>query len=254
MEWDMKKRFLGLLLVGFVSNNTVCSNMCGDVIELTYEENRALDAFYLHDANGTLLEVLNPSHIDYYLRILPLHIKILENKRAQLSGSNEVLWLLLFFYTGMSVWFGWPLYNKIQQFMAGNLGRVWIPSSMLDNLRSIRFTRAEKRKLDLVSFENIDDSFYGSYDKIYTAIEKEKIIYLGKRLALKKIKKDICMASVMPACCALLEGAFLYNLYMGVTIKNGNKRLDKELERDNRLLELLKHEKETKNWEIGYEK
>jgi hypothetical protein len=225
------------IIFSLLSIFSVHTALCADrsYIRLSPEEDRALEALYMHDKKGTLLEVLTMEHIDYYLRILPLHIKFLENERKQPSEEMNGVVTGGVIFTVLTVSCLLAFYNKIQQLMAGKLGSVWLSREMLSDLRSIKFSRAEKKKLDQISFENINSSFYGSYDKDYTSAEEKKIVYLGKRLALKNIKKDIFGASATSVFSAMMAGVcfyVFYNKYFGA------------MERDKRLLELLINEKE----------
>ena len=230
----MKNKILGLLMI-FAVNSALCSPINQSMMRLSPEEERALDALYMHDRKGTLLEALSMEHIDYYLWILPHHIKFLENERKNPSQDRDGVICASLMFTAMAIYSVVSLYNKIQQLMAGNLGRIWLSNEMLSDLRSIRFTRAEKKKLDQINFENINGSFYGSYDKVYTPVEEKKIVYLGKRLALKNIKKDIFTAGSMSAIGAMTTSFWYYELY---------NRYYGALARDQRLLEFLKNEKE----------
>jgi hypothetical protein len=260
----MKKKLLSLLLVGLATSSAFCSDndIKKPVLQLTEYDYSRLQELYRYYSKGSLFQEIDEVFFDDYLDSLLKHIKILEQEIAENKSWVERSDVKAFFaelqcYTELRLYFlmyagvfavlsGFlmsPVYKEYQQIKLDKFKNVNIPNYMIKMLSFIKFTRAEKRRLDQREVNNIN---YSSSQRLnrkpYTKREEEKIKYLGRKLAPLQAIWHMCGDSILPACVLALAGGILYCITPST--KNGMMMsLSACLERDQRLLELLKSEK-----------
>jgi len=257
MGLSMRKILFGLLGF-FIVGAVLCEGTRKPTLS-SYDYD-SLEKLYKYDSNGSLSQELDNLAIDYYLRILSQHIKILEHEIAEKRswfGRSDVRFFfaqLTFEKVFRSIYMAAVLsfsiylieksaYKEFQQMRLGKFSQATVPNFMLRMLRYIRFTRAEKQRLNN---RHVDKIYYASASylrrKSYTAREQEKIKYLARKLAPIQTIVAMFMCGAISLCFFVLLVGFLYISIPSV--RNGMMRpLAQCLERDKRLYELLKNAK-----------
>jgi len=240
----MKKNIVSLMFIFLVFNGAVGEGLAEPILTLTCHDRNALEALYWHDSMGLLSQKLAMLNVDYYLEVLPKHIKEIEdNLTIERSGwtSPEMFIgaLYVLFAACLAKFLIVPEFHK---FMAGKFSSVDMPDYMLDNLAAVDFTDAEKRTLQSIEVKKIYLG-YAKYSKRfnYSQEELEKIRLIARQLANKNAKIGLFASAMPSAMLAAFAGWLFYAAsHHG---ENMNKRLNEQLECAKQLFELLKNEK-----------
>jgi hypothetical protein len=244
----MKNKNVMLMVMFSVFNGAVAEGLAEPLLTLTRQDRDYLAALYWHDSMGLLSKQLATLNIDYYLEVLPKHIKEIEDSlTVKRSGwTSPEMFLGIFSALAAAIFAKFTIVPDFHKFMAGKFSRVEMPDTMLNDLAFVNFTDAEKRKLQSMEVERI----YLSYAKYsnrfkYSQEELEKINLLARQLANKQCKIGLVVFSMYPA---MLASWACFAFYAAIHhVENTNKRLNESLERDQRLLELLKNEKTSRS-------
>lgn len=233
------------MVIFSVFNGAVAEGLAEPILTLTFHERNCLAALYWHDSMGLLSGQLATLNIDYYLEILPKHIKEIENDlTVKRSGWTSIeMFLGSYFALAAATLAKFAIMPEFHTFMAGKFRSVEMPNSMMKDLASVDFTDAEKRKLQLIDVKTIYLS-YAYYYATYSREELEKINLLARQWANKQAKVGLVIFSIWPAILAAFAGSWFYEAIHHV--ENTNKRLNESLERDNRLLDYLKNAKQSR--------
>lgn len=245
-----KKFFFGPLLMVLSVCSAVCNDLDGTVVTLTSAERRTLKSFYFYGfhKDESYLDLLDDFQINNLCNIVSIHIKILENKILQKRSGLKSMGMLkgLGWVVGC-LFGGWVTHMSYQDLITGSFGAVKVPDSMLDNISTLRFSRSEKKNLDLLAdtikangkklipllsyywFYRISDLSPSDYDKYK---------YLVLRLAVRKEKQGMLCGYAISAACL---GAALYQFYK---VSRYAERLIERLERDKRVFVLLQKQKD----------
>jgi hypothetical protein len=243
------KKIVIVMSMFFAFNSALSEGLAEPLLTLTYSDRQCLEALYWHDSMGFLDNQLSTINVDYYLQVLPKHIKELEESlTVKRSGwtSPEIV-TGAFFALATAVFVKLAIIPELYALMNGKFKSVEMPDSMLNNLAAVSFTDVEKRKLERLSIEKI----YLSPLKYWTSSqysqeESEKIILLGRRLANRQAKAGLFFSSMCSAMMACFSGLFFYQAAHHV--ENTNKRITDELERAKRLFETLTVEKISRSY------
>jgi hypothetical protein len=247
----MKKKILGLLFMIFSANSASGDEISESVVvTLTRREKDDLKAFFMYgyDKNESYLANLDTFTIDYWADLMSRHIQVLENKILQnKSGWKSMGVLKGLGWVAGSIFGGWLIYAQSQGLTTGSFGNVDISDYQMSNISSIKFSRSEKKKLDLLDEARIANGYtlkrnvspYWYYRLNELSPENwSKLHYLALRLACRKAKEAMLVGLGMSAVCAT---AAAYQFYK---VTRYAERLVERLERDKRALELLQNQKD----------
>jgi len=261
---SVRKIFFGLL-VFFIVNTALCES-AGKATLCSYDY-YFLEELYKYDSNGSLSQKLDNLEIDYYLSILSQHILILEYEIAEKKswfGRSDVRsffaelrkhepmgwFFLIFSAVGVvgaggfySATYALPVYDGYTQLKSSQFTRVKIPNFMLRMLRSIRFTRLEKQRLDKRAVGQISyASAWQLNRKPYTKKEIEKIEYLARKLAPIQTIAIMIPSAMTSLYCMVSTGLIIGCIFL-FPRRRMMQSLAQCLERDKRLYELLNNAK-----------
>lgn len=246
------KKIVILMAMFLAFNSALSEGLAEPLLTLTYSDRQCLEALYWHDSNGLLENQLSTINVDYYLQVLPKHIKELEESlTVKRSGwfSEEMIFGALC-ALGTAAFAKLVVIPELYALMNGKFKSVHMPNSMLDNLEKVNFTDAEKRKLANIEVDTLylNPIKYWTISR-YSQEESEKIILLGRRLANRQAKAGLFFSSMCSAMMACFSGLLFYQAAHHV--ENTNKRITEELERAKRLLETLIVEKTSRFYQFN---
>jgi len=241
----MRKNIFSLLVMFFAANSVIGSHVGEFVDILTTAERKDLKIFFGNSwyKNESYLEGLDSFTRDYLIDLILRHIIVLEHKIAQ-NKSGWQSWGVLkgAGWLAGSVVGGWVVHGEAQRLAVGSFGKVEVPDSQMNRLSAIKFSRSERKKLDLLSdamkINNNKITLVFSpnwYYKVNYLSEKDldKLSYLMLRLASQEVQGNMLAGlGIFVVCC----GAAVYQFYK---VTRYAERLVERLERDRRVLALL---------------
>src|SRR3990170_6465485 len=152
----MNKFFLSIAFL-ITTTHALSNDAVSSPTTLTPVERDRLRALYTVAAMIPLFEKEGDIDFDYFLDVLEKHVKIIEHKiRTKKSGwSSKSLKISLavtgILTTGLSC-LTYPIWHSLS---TGKFYNATIPYSMIAQLPSLKFTRSEKKKLDLIDVKKI---------------------------------------------------------------------------------------------------
>jgi len=233
----MKKIILCLVLLGSINHFSLPNETDKKTVpSLSWSEQSALNNLYqVSVMDPSFADQRNPD-FDYYLTLLEKHIKIIEYKiKTKESGweSTELkMGLLIAGATSIGLFCFWA-YSDLHAFFTGTYTKASIPAAMLKVLPSLKFKRAERKKLDLITVKETvvryKDVFekYSYADKInaLTSSDIQKLDYLGRRIAVDNAKFGIFVAGGLSSfigtviSCPFIYNAVYYTEYLEKQLK-----------------------------------
>ena len=243
----MKKILLGLILL-ISSAHALCNNVDNPIPTLTPADRLYLKALYELADRVPSFEKEGNLDFDYYLDVLEKHIKIIENKiRTKKNGwSSKRLKIGLAVTTITGAGLACLIYPVYQELSTGIFNNANVPYSMIEKLSSLTFTRAEKKKLDLVDVKKITivcEEFSEQYSwrskiNALSPSAQKNLDYLASKNAISLAKGRIWAASA--TLLGIIATLLCPQIYKAIYY---TEHLTNRLERDRRLYKILLKEK-----------
>jgi hypothetical protein len=208
---------------------------------LSWSENHQLGNLYQVASQDPFFSRQKNPDFDYYLSILEKHIKILEY-RIQIKAtwwSDTELKTLLVLAGAMSIGLCAALiYPAIRELQTGKYKDSFIPAALLTTLPSLKFTRAEKKKLNRISlsekptivYEDIFDKWrYAHIMNSLSNEDVEKLNYLARRRAVQNSYDKIMLGTglslftAIVTACYPVYNAFHYTEYLEAQLKRAKE-------------------------------
>jgi hypothetical protein len=252
----MKKIILCLILLGSLNyNHYLCAAHTNTdaIATLTREERAQLKLLYQTAAYKPDFEKQEDINFDYYLALLDKHTKIIEHKiRTQKNG-----WATLFrlkedqistaVVTVIGSFIAHRSFNELSTGIFNDV-RISCPKvkNALNNLSSLRFNRATRKKLDAIEVKHTTivtrkmPEYYTVVDMIngLKKSDRQKYDYFIRQTALTNARYMLAGATLLP----LLAIVFLIGpkIYKAMYYA---EHLTSRLERDRNLSQILRKEK-----------